>query len=144
VTPKQAVEVIWAFGHPNISAIHPTTLMITKDKHVLQNGDCIVAAGADKAAPDLSPQFKEALRQPNAKLTIILEASGESAQINASGAPNLLLSHPKDMVVRKSEFISDRTIGVRSDKAASGVPRPLIKKMQNLKQQVKITLIVQA
>ncbi|MFI5205722.1 MAG: DUF371 domain-containing protein, partial [Candidatus Paceibacterales bacterium] len=43
MSPKQAIEIFWALGHPNIQAIHPTTLMFTKDLHVSKNGDCIVA-----------------------------------------------------------------------------------------------------
>ena len=50
--------------------------MFTKDKHVSKNGDCIVAVAADKSVADLSAEFKEKLRKPNAKLTITIEAGG--------------------------------------------------------------------
>ena len=51
-------------------------LMITKDSHVTQSGDCIVAVAADKSVADLSAEFKDELRKPNAKLTIELEVDG--------------------------------------------------------------------
>jgi hypothetical protein len=66
MAPKKVVEVVHAFGHPNIQSIHPTTIMLTKERQVTKRGDCIVAVGADKSVADLSPEFKDALRQPNA------------------------------------------------------------------------------
>ena len=48
--------------------------MFTKDIHVSKNGDCIVAMTADKSVADLSAQFKEELRKPNAKVTVTIEA----------------------------------------------------------------------
>ena len=143
MSPK-LTEKILAFGHTNIQAIHPTTVMFTKDKHVSKNGDCIVAVAADKALAGLSPEFKDALRQPNAKLTIIIEVDGIKEHINAAGSPKLVLTHPTDMVVRKSDYISDRTLAVHADKASSDLPRPFIEKLQNPEQEVKITLTVQA
>ena len=38
MVPKRIVEVIHAFGHPNILASHPTTIMITKERQVTQEG----------------------------------------------------------------------------------------------------------
>lgn len=141
--PK-ATEVIHAMGHENIQASHPTTLMFTKEPRLSKNGDCIVAVAADKAPSDLSPQFKDALREPNAKLTITLEADGAVQQIAASGSPKLVLTHSADMVVRKSDYVSDRTLAVHADKASNDLPRPFVAKLQNPKQHVKITLSVEA
>ena len=140
----KVTEHILAFGHPNIRAIHPTTLMFTKDKHISKKGDCIVAVAADKALADLSPEFRHALKQPNAKLTIIIEAEGEKEQVNAAGSPKLVLTHQTEMVVRKSDYISDRTLAIHANKASSDLPRPFIAKLQNPMQEVKITLTVQA
>jgi hypothetical protein len=141
---NEVVEVIWARGHENIQAAHPTTLMITKDTHLSAAGDCIVALAADKAAADLSRAFKDALRRPNAQLRILLEADGVKEQITASGSPNLQLTHTCDLVVRKSRFICNRTLAVQSDKASSSLSRELIAKLRNPTQKVKITLTVAA
>jgi len=137
-------EEIHAFGHPNVQAIHPSTLMFTKDKHLSETGDCVVAVAADKAAADLNAEFKAELRKPNAKLTILIEAGGLKEQISASGSPKLTLTNPTDIVVRKSDYLSDRTLAIRADKASNDLPRPFIEKLQNPKQEVKITLIVEA
>ena len=141
MAPKEVVEVIWATGHTSIQAVHPTTLMFTKEKHLSETGDCIVAVAADKAAADLSPEFKNALREPNAKLTIKIEASELTEQITALGSPKLSLTNTVDIVIRKSEYTSDRTLAVKADKSSKDLPREFIDKLRNSKQTVKITLI---
>ena len=144
MAPKEVVEVIWATGHTNIQAVHPTTLMITQEKHLSETGDCIVAVAADKAAADLRPEFKNALREPNAKLTIIIEAGELTEQITAYGSPKLSLTNAVDIVIRKSEFTSDRTLATKADKSSKDLTREFIDKLRNSKQTVKITLIASA
>jgi hypothetical protein len=118
--------------------------MITKEKHLSETGDCIIAVAADKAAVDLSPEFKNALREPNAKLTIIIEAGELTEQITAYGSPKLSLTNAVDIVVRKSEYTSDRTVAVKADKSSKDLAREFIEKLRNSKQIVKITLIASA
>ncbi|MGO8806494.1 MAG: DUF371 domain-containing protein [Candidatus Bathyarchaeia archaeon] len=137
-----AEEIVLAFGHTNIQAIHPSTLMFTKEKHLSKTGDCIVAVGADKAGPDLSDGFKEKLKKPGAKLTILIEAEGSIVQINAYGSPKLLLTHPTDIVIRKSDYISDRTTAIYADKSSSNLSREFVEKLKDPKQKIKITMIV--
>ena len=133
-------EQILAFGHANVLAIHPTTLMITKEKELSKQGDCIIAVGANKAAADLSPEFKQKLRDPNSKLTLLIEVDGLTEQVTAYGSPRLDLCSRVDMVVRKSDFVSDRTLAVKADRAALDLPRAFVDKLRNPDQQVKITL----
>ena len=140
---KQTRENIVAFGHENIQAIHPTTLMFTKEKHLSDSGDCIVAVGADKALADLTQTFKDNLKKPNSKLTIIIDGGDLTEQINASGSTKLILTHPTDIVIRKSSYISDRTLAIEADKSSNNLSRELIKKLKNPKQKIHITLIVE-
>jgi hypothetical protein len=129
-----------ANGHENIEATHLTTLEITKEMHLSRRGDCIIAVAADKSLTDLSEEFKESLRKPSAKLTLTIEANGITAQINAYGSPKLILTHPSDMVVRKSSYIDDRTLAINADKAAADLPRKLVEKLRNPKQKARIIL----
>lgn len=135
---KQLKEQIVAFGHENVLAIHPTTFMITKDKELTKQGDCIIAVCADKAVSDLSAEFKQKLREPDTKLDIIIEVNGLIEQVTAYGSAELELSNKGDIVIRKSDFISDRTLAVRADKAAIDFPREFVKKLKNSNQQVNI------
>ena len=143
MSAKQTREKVLAFGHENIQAIHPSTLMFTREKHLSKTGDCIVAVASDKAVADLSPEFKDKLRKPNAKLTILIEADGLTEQINASGSPKLILTNPTDVVIRKSDYICNRTLAIHADKAANDLPRAFVEKLKDPKQEVKVTLIVQ-
>ena len=142
--PQRIVEVIHAFGHPNILASHPTTIMITKERQVTKRGDCIVAVDADKSVADLSTEFKRALRQPKAKLIVELEVDGLKGEITAFGSPELKLNHPNDLVIRKSEFVSDRTLAVKADKSSGDLSKAVVEKLKNPKQQVTLTLTVEA
>ena len=142
--PKRIIEVIHAFGHPNILASHPTTIMITKERQVTKRGDCIVAVDADKSVADLSTEFKRALRQPKAKLIVELEVDGLKGEITAFGSPELKLNHPNDLVIRKSEFVSDRTLAVKADKSSGDLSKAVVEKLKNPKQQVTLTLTVEA
>jgi hypothetical protein len=137
-------EVIFAKGHRNIQAIHPTTLEFTKNDDLSRRGDCIVAMSADKAMNNLSPEFKEKLRRENARLTILVEAGGIAEVVNAFGSAHLILVHPIEMVVRKSGYICSRTLAIKADKAAADLSRSLIQKLKNPAQKAKITLTVEA
>ena len=142
MSTKQVKENIVAFGHSNIQAVHPSTLMFTKERHLTKAGDCIIGVAADKASADLSKTFKDALRKSNAKLTVIINADGLTEQINASGSPKLNLSHPTDIVIRKSGYISDRTLAINADKSSNDLSRELAEKLRNPKQKITISLVV--
>lgn len=144
MSSKLTTEAFWALGHANIHAIHPTTLMFTKDIHVSQKGDCIVAMTADKSVADLSAQFKEELRKPNAEVTVTIEAGDFIEEIKAHGSPKLCLCHPTDIVIRKSDYICSRTLAICADKSSNDLPRELVEKLKDPKQKVKITLIVES
>ena len=135
-------EIIFGYGHENIRATHKTTLEFTKDTHLSKKGDCIVAVAADKALADLNPEFKENLRKPHAKLTILIEAGGIAEQVNAHGSPQLFLTHPTDMVIRKSDYVCSRTLAIHANKAAQDLSRELVEKLKKPQQKVKITLVV--
>ena len=139
---SEVKEVISAQGHENILATHKTTLEFTKDKHLSKKGDCIVAVAADKSLADLSAEFKENLQKPHAKLTVLIEAGGITEQVIAQGSPKLILTHPTDVVIRKSDYVCNRTLAVHADKAAKDLARNLLEKLKNPKQKVKITLVV--
>ena len=135
-------EVVFGYSHENIQATHKTTLEFTKDPHLTKKGDCIVTVAADKALADLSAEFKENLRKSHAKLSVLIEVDGVTEQVNAYGSPRLSLTHLTDMVIRKSDYVCNRTLAIHADKAAQDLPREFVEKLKNPKQKVKITLEV--
>jgi len=139
----EITEIIKAKGHKNIRATHKTTFEITKERNITPRGDCIIAVSADKALKDLNTEFKQALRNQKAKLTIIIQAGEIFEIVKASGDEKLTLSHPTSMVVRKSSYICNRTLAVKANKAAIDLSRKLIKELQNPNQTVEIKLKVE-
>lgn len=137
-------EVIFAKGHRNVLATHPTTLEFTREDDLSRRGDCIIAVSADKAMPDLNAGFKEKLRRDNAKLTILIEAGGIAETVCASGSAHLTLEDPVEMIVRKSDYSCHRTLAVKADKAAADLSRDIIEKLKNPAQKVKVTLTIKA
>ena len=132
-------EEITAYGHPNVTATHITTLEITKAGEIRKDADCIIAVKADKACADLKNEFKDALSAAK-KIEITIEAEGIEDKIIAFGSPALKLIHKEDMVIRKSDFIDNRTLAILSNKAACNLKKELVEKLKNPNTKVKIIL----
>ncbi len=67
---------------------------------------------------------------------------GKIFEFKAFGNPNLILSHGKDAVIRKSEYICERTLLIKSEKAAIDVDREFINLLRDRKTMIVIKLIV--
>ena len=138
----ERTEVITAYGHSFIQATHMTTFEVTKDTQLTKKGDCIIAVKASKSLVELSRDFKETARKPEAKITITIEAGQEKETVTACGSSDLLFTHPTDMVVRKSNYVCSRTLAIKANKASNDLSKKLIEKLKNPNQKVKITLTV--
>lgn len=139
----EIVEFITARGHPLITAKHRTTLMFTEDREVGFKGDCIVGVLADKGVAGLHEEMKLALKS-GAAVKITIEAGGEMEEVRALGRPSLTLTHPKDLVIRKSRFTCDRTLAVGADKAAMDLSRALVAKLRDPSSIVKVTIEIES
>jgi len=140
----KATDVVRAHGHENVQSTNKTTFEITKEDYLTKRGDCIIAVSATKGAADLNKQFRDVAHSKSARITIEIEAGEEKETVKACGDLKLLLTHPTDLVVRKSDYVCNRTLAVRADKAACDLSRRLVKKLQNPKQNVKITLTAES
>jgi hypothetical protein len=143
VITMKLYETIEAWGHPNVSARNLTTFEVTKETYLTRKGDCILAINASKAVSDLHEAFKQLVRREDAKITVIVEVGTQKEITQGRGDPRLTLSHPTDLVIRKSNFISDRTLLIGADKAAINFSRNFIKELRSSTQKVLITLIVE-
>ncbi len=138
----EITEIIIAYGHENIQATHRSTLEITKENQLSKKGDCIIATSADKATADLSREFKEGLLKENAKLAVLIEAENVVEVVDALGSPQLILTHPTEIVVRKSKYVCSRTLAIQADKAACDLSRELVEKLRKPEKKVRITLTI--
>lgn len=132
------IEFIIAQGHENIRSTNRTTFEITKETHLTKRGDCIIAVDSTKGALELSQQFKNIARRENSQITIELAADGEKEIVKAWGSPELTFTHPTDLVVRKSNFVCNRTLAIRADKAACDFSNGIVERLRNPNQKVKV------
>lgn len=87
--------------------------------------------GASKACADLERTTKEALRTQGLAISLKVRVEGAEFALQAEGDPRLTLSSEKDMVIRKSRFVSERTLAVAADHAARDIPRSLVKLLKD-------------
>lgn len=119
-------EIILARGHPNIIALHKSTLEITKDKFLSQRGDCIIGVNANKSINDFNENFKNILKKDDTIVIILLKANNIFDVIVGKGSSNLILSNKRSIVIRKSNFVDDRTAVILANKSAKDIDRRII------------------
>lgn len=133
---------IMARGHENVLSLHKSTFEITKDKDLSLSGDCIIGLDIDKSMGDFPKEFKEKLANDDTKVIVELKTPNASDTIEGFGHHDLTLSHPTDIVCRKSTFVCSRTLMIKSNKAAIDLNRDLIKDLANGESmEVNIKLI---
>jgi hypothetical protein len=136
-------EFIEARGHAKIRGTHQTTFEITKEKHLTERGDCIVGVEASKGALDLSEDFRVVVRNPTCRITLFINVEEYSEVIRGFGNENLVLTHPTDLVIRKSGYTCNRTLMIKSDKAAVDLPRDLISLLRSPSCGIKVRLVAE-
>lgn len=137
---KTPVFAFHAYGHPQVSATHPTTLEITTDDYLTSRGDCIVAVRATHGLRGFPPKLKEALSKDDRRAVLTIRVGRQAFQVVGKGSNGLTFQHPREIVVRKSGFVSDRTLLVSADKAAKDIPRSLVRLLQNPEERVAIEI----
>ena len=127
-------------GHRKIKATHLTTFEFTKDPHLTWRGNCIIGIKASKGLLQLSDEFKFIVRNPHANISVQIEVEGIIEKIEGKGHSSLTLTDHKDMVVRKSSFVCNRTLMILSNKAAIDLPRDIIEIMKNPQSEMEVLL----
>ncbi|MFH1850193.1 MAG: DUF371 domain-containing protein [archaeon] len=108
------------YGHGNIRSTHAKTLEITKEKQVTIRGDCIIGIASDFDSAFLNQSIK-------GKKKLLLHLSCGGATDTVSADINQSFSSHDEIVIRKSGFLSCRTLGIHADKAASDLSADLVK-----------------
>jgi len=132
-----AEYVVYAWGHENIRANHKTTWQITREEDITVKGDCIIGVRATASTNSLPLELKEFLMKGQ-KLVYSICVDDEIVKAESYGDPDLTLDDPIDIVMRKSKFISSRTIAIQSSLTAMKIPRSWLKKLQNPETQIRI------
>lgn len=122
-----------ARGHKNILANHKNTLEFIKDAELSVSGDCIVGVGAEFSTQSLK---KIVSLHKRLRMRIIVGKYSEEIEFTA----NRRFNSKREIVLRLSEFSSDRTLGFRASKSSKQIDRKLVEKMRNPDQQIIVEI----
>jgi uncharacterized protein len=121
-------------GHENVLANHYNTIEITTEAEISTRADCIIGVNGSKACSQLNPALKRHI-QNSGQLSFELIVNDFSFVFNGSGSPKLDLCDSREIVLRKSWFVSSRTVALGCNKAACDIPRDMIRMLQDRKQK---------
>ena len=110
-----------AYGHPNVLATHRNTIEFTKEDFLTKEGDCILGVNADFSAEALREFVKECERD----FVEVEIRCGDFTEI-IMGKLNKGFNDNKAIVIRKSNFVSERTLVTEADKAACDLNREMV------------------
>lgn len=122
-----------AWGHENITAKHKRTLEFTKDNELSLEGDCILGVSANFSIYDLKELIKE-----GKKLKMVITVGDVSDEVTFEANPQF--NDEKEIVVRIGDFSSERTLGVKADKACSVLKKELVDRLSNPDQRVDVLI----
>ncbi len=120
-------------GHKNVTSLHKSTFEITKDAEIGPTADCIIGVDMDKTMLNFPEEFKNKIADSNTKIIVELKTENGSDKITGFGHEDLTLTHPTDIVCRKSDYTCDRTLMIGADKAARDLDANLIRDLKNEK-----------
>jgi hypothetical protein len=121
---------------------HASTIELTKEGYLTEEGDCIIGVQASHGCSDLNERLKNALKREGSRVRVRISAQEMEFELEASGDHRLLLTDPHDIVIRKSDFVSSRTLAVRADAAARDIPRELIRVLKDPKATGRLEIEV--
>jgi len=126
-----------AYGHPNILGTHKTTLEFTKDEDLTSNGNCIIGVKADFELSILKEFIKKNI---NKVITITIETSDKRIKEAIHGKLNPGFNSNREIVIRKTDFLSGRTLMINSNKSSFELDRNLIDYLKEKEAKITITI----
>ena len=131
-----------AYGHKNILATHKTTLEFTKDNELSLKGDCIVGVKADFELKEIKQFIKNS---NNKKISITIKTISKIKKykkiqetIIAEINPNF--DDDREFVIRKTDFVSERTFAIKANKAAFDLNKDLINYLMKKKNKTAVII----
>jgi len=120
-------------GHRNVTSLHKSTFEITKDAEIGPTADCIIGVDMDRTMLNFPEEFKQKIADSNTKIIVELKTENGFDRITGWGNECLTLTHPTDIVCRKSDYVCGRTLMIHADKAARDLDEDLINDLKNEK-----------
>jgi len=131
------LDIVYANGHKNISCRHKSTIEITKKGNLSKKGDCILAVGASKGCYDLNNDLKTQIWK-GSKISVTIKVGTIEDSLFGFGSKKLKLLNKSDIVLRKSDYICDRTALINCNKASSQINKKIIKSLVDPQTNVEL------
>jgi uncharacterized protein len=135
-------EVIF-YGHPNVQSLHLRAIEVTKNPNLTLRGDCIIGVRANKACKDLDPSLQRLLKKQDSVVRLSIITGNLFYRFNGFGNSRIMLLDAQDIVIRKTNFVCSRTLCVNSDKAASDIPRDIIRSLQDPERRAVLSIYIE-
>lgn len=121
------------YGHKNITSSHKNTFEFTKHKDIGKLAHCIVGVKANFSVKNIKKTIKN-----KDTLKIIIEVDNIKEEITC--IPNKDFSDSEEIVVRKSDFSSKRTLGIRCGRASIDFSKRFKEKLKNPEQEILVKM----
>jgi uncharacterized protein len=99
-----------------------------------------VAVNSSGAVRSLPEDLKRVLSSSSGRGRLALRVGPFEFTVEGRGDPRLTFLHDTDLVVRKSAFISDRTLMIHADKSSMDIPRDMVRLLQDAKNMVTVEI----
>lgn len=119
------------YGHKNIRSLHTKTIELTTEPELTLKGDCIIGVQARCGCKDIPEEMKKLLQNSKSDVLFTITVNDLSFKVKGKGHDDLILTHPHDIVIRKSSFVCPRTLATNCNVASNSIPRQMIKMLQN-------------
>jgi uncharacterized protein len=123
----------FCYGHKNVLGTHRNTFEFTKDKDLTLRGDCIIGVKADFKCADLMNFIKN-----KKKILIKIKVDDIVEEIECEVNPCFYNDH--EIVVRRGDYCSVRTLGVNCNKASKDLSREMMDKMKDPKCKMEVEI----
>ncbi len=128
-------EIIF-YGHQNVLCNHKRTIEVTKDDYLTLRGDCIIGINANKGCYDLNEKLKRDLTRNDTHVRFEIMVDSENFKFNGLGNDKLTLLNKHEIVLRKTDFICNRTAGIKCNSASSDMPTEMVRLLRNGKMGI--------
>ncbi|MEA2036911.1 MAG: DUF371 domain-containing protein [Nanoarchaeota archaeon] len=130
-----------AYGHKNITGKHKNTLEFTKDKELKLEGDCIIGVNADFSLDEFKKIIENKTninKVENRELKMTIKVGDLEEEVYFEINPDF--DDSEEIVVRRSDFNSKRTLGIKADKACVDFSREFISRLNDPESIISIII----
>jgi hypothetical protein len=86
--------------------------------------------------------IRDAIRNSEAEIVFRVEVDQLIFDVKGTGDPRLELSHSTDIVIRKSDYVCDRTLMINADKAACDIDQDIVRLLMDHQKKIFIEIQV--